>query len=105
MRSREFTMKDGYSFHLDQSSFDETYQAMYNCYGRILTRIGLDFRAVDADTGNIGGDNSHEFQVLAESGEDVIAYSDSGSYAPIWKRPLRWSRIVALNLVTLRSPR
>jgi prolyl-tRNA synthetase len=81
MRAREFTMKDGYSFHLDQSSFDATYQEMYDCYGRILTRMQLDFRAVEADTGNIGGSNSHEFHVLAESGEDVIAYASAGSYA------------------------
>ncbi len=81
MRAREFTMKDGYSFHLDQPSFDETYQEMYDCYGRILARMQLDFRAVEADTGNIGGSNSHEFHVLAESGEDVIAYATGGSYA------------------------
>jgi len=81
MRSREFTMKDGYSFHIDQASFDETYQAMHDCYSRILTRMELAFRAVDADTGNIGGDNSHEFQVLADSGEDLIAYSTASNYA------------------------
>ena len=81
MRSREFTMKDGYSFHLDQADFDATYQAMYDCYGRILERMGLEFRAVDADTGNIGGDNSHEFQVLAESGEDLIVFSTESDYA------------------------
>lgn len=81
MRSREFTMKDGYSFHLDQDDFDATYQEMHNCYSRILTRMNLKFRAVDADTGNIGGDNSHEFQVLAESGEDLIAYSTESDYA------------------------
>lgn len=81
MRAREFTMKDGYSFHIDQASFDETYQAMYDCYSRILTRMQLDFRAVDADTGNIGGANSHEFHVLADAGEDTIAYATGGSYA------------------------
>ncbi|MEC8347942.1 MAG: proline--tRNA ligase [Pseudomonadota bacterium] len=81
MRAREFTMKDAYSFHLDQASFDATYQEMYRCYERILTRMELEFRAVQADTGNIGGDNSHEFHVLAESGEDTIAYSDTGTYA------------------------
>jgi prolyl-tRNA synthetase len=81
MRAREFTMKDGYSFHIDQQSFDTTYQEMYDCYTRILTRMQLDFRAVEADTGNIGGANSHEFHVLAESGEDVIAYASAGSYA------------------------
>ena len=81
MRAREFTMKDAYSFHLDQASFDATYEEMYRCYERILTRMQLEFRAVQADTGNIGGDNSHEFHVLAQSGEDTIAYSDTGSYA------------------------
>ena len=81
MRAREFTMKDGYSFHLDQASFDETYQAMYDCYGRILTRMELDYRAVEADTGNIGGANSHEFHVLADAGEDTIAYATEGRYA------------------------
>lgn len=81
MRAREFTMKDAYSFHIDQASFDATYEDMYQCYGRILTRMQLEFRAVQADTGNIGGDNSHEFHVLAQSGEDTIAYSDTGSYA------------------------
>jgi len=81
MRSREFTMKDGYSFHIDQDSFDATYNEMHACYTRILNRLGLKFRAVDADTGNIGGDNSHEFQVLAESGEDLIAYSTESDYA------------------------
>ncbi len=81
MRAREFTMKDGYSFHADQASFDQTYQAMYDCYSRILTRMGLDFRAVEADTGNIGGANSHEFHVLAASGEDTIVYASAGPYA------------------------
>ena len=80
MRSREFIMKDGYSFHLDQASFDATYQAMHDCYSRIFTRLGLDFRAVEADSGNIGGENSHEFQVLADSGEDLIAYSTESDY-------------------------
>jgi prolyl-tRNA synthetase len=81
MRAREFTMKDGYSFHLDEASFDATYAEMYACYGRILARIGLNFRAVLADTGNIGGSTSHEFQVLASSGEDRIAFSDASDYA------------------------
>ena len=81
MRAREFAMKDAYSFHLDQASFDATYQEMYRCYERILTRMELEFRAVQADTGNIGGDNLYEFHVLAESGEDTIAYSDTGTYA------------------------
>ncbi|HEY5679591.1 MAG TPA: proline--tRNA ligase [Pseudomonadales bacterium] len=81
MRAREFTMKDGYSFHLDQACFDDTYRTMYDCYSRILTRMELEFRAVEADTGNIGGANSHEFHVLAESGEDTIAYATHGPYA------------------------
>jgi prolyl-tRNA synthetase len=81
MRAREFTMKDAYSFDLDQDSFDRTYQEMYDCYCRILTRMDLDFRAVDADSGNIGGAISHEFQVLAESGEDTIVYASDGDYA------------------------
>ncbi len=81
MRAREFTMKDAYSFHEDQASFDETYQEMYACYSRILERLLLDFRAVEADTGNIGGSNSHEFHVLAQSGEDVIVHATEGDYA------------------------
>ena len=81
MRAREFIMKDGYSFHMDQTSFDETYQAIYDCYCVILHRMQLDYRAVIADTGNIGGENSHEFHVLANSGEDVIAYATDGDYA------------------------
>lgn len=81
MRAREFTMKDGYSFHIDQASFDSTYQVMYDCYARILQRMHLNFRAVEADTGSIGGSNSHEFHVLASSGEDTIAYASAGDYA------------------------
>ena len=81
MRAREFTMKDGYSFHEDQQSFDATYREMHACYTRILQRMQLDFRAVEADTGNIGGSNSHEFHVLAQSGEDVIVHASEGAYA------------------------
>lgn len=81
MRSREFVMKDAYSFHLTQDSLQATYDAMYDAYCRIFTRIGLDFRAVEADTGSIGGSASHEFHVLADSGEDTIAFSDSSDYA------------------------
>ena len=81
MRAREFTMKDAYSFHIDQASFDATYTEMYDCYSRILTRMALDYRAVEADTGNIGGANSHEFHVLAASGEDTIVYASAGDYA------------------------
>ncbi|MFW3615398.1 proline--tRNA ligase [Billgrantia antri] len=81
MRSREFIMKDAYSFHIDQASLKETYQAMYDAYVRIFTRLGLDFRPVLADTGAIGGTDSHEFHVLAASGEDDIAFSTESDYA------------------------
>ena len=81
MRAREFLMKDAYSFHLTQESLTETYAAMYQAYTRIFTRLGLTFRAVQADTGAIGGNASHEFQVLADSGEDAIAFSDGSDYA------------------------
>ena len=81
MRAREFLMKDAYSFHLTQESLAETYQAMYQAYTRIFTRLGLTFRAVQADTGAIGGNASHEFQVLADSGEDAIVFSDGSDYA------------------------
>ena len=81
MRSREFIMKDAYSFHANQASLQETYDVMYDTYCRIFSRIGVDFRPVQADTGSIGGDGSHEFHVLAESGEDLIAFSDTSNYA------------------------
>ncbi|MEM9254925.1 MAG: proline--tRNA ligase [Pseudomonadota bacterium] len=81
MRSREFLMKDAYSFHIDQSSLTQTYEVMFNTYNRIFTRLGLDFRPVIADTGSIGGSGSHEFHVLASSGEDAIAFSDGSDYA------------------------
>ena len=81
MRAREFVMKDAYSFHADFASLQETYQNMYDAYCRVFGRLGLNFRPVAADTGSIGGTGSHEFQVLAESGEDVIAYSDASDYA------------------------
>ncbi|QYK02541.1 proline--tRNA ligase [Shewanella psychrotolerans] len=81
MRSREFLMKDAYSFHLDQETMDETYEAMYTAYSNILGRMGLAFRPVLADTGSIGGSMSHEFHVLANSGEDLIAYSTESDYA------------------------
>ncbi|MCP4700837.1 MAG: proline--tRNA ligase [Gammaproteobacteria bacterium] len=81
MRAREFIMKDAYSFHIDQASLEETYQVMFEAYTRIFRRMGLKFRAVQADTGSIGGSGSHEFHVLADSGEDAIVYNDSGSYA------------------------
>jgi prolyl-tRNA synthetase len=81
MRAREFLMKDAYSFHTDQASLAEGYRLMYDAYTRIFTRMGLKFRAVQADGGNIGGDTTQEFHVLADSGEDAIAFSDSDDYA------------------------
>ncbi len=81
MRAREFLMKDAYSFHLDAGSLAETYQVMYDTYSRIFERTGLNFRAVQADSGAIGGSISHEFHVLADSGEDAIVFSDSSGYA------------------------
>ncbi|HHL19346.1 MAG TPA: proline--tRNA ligase [Thiothrix sp.] len=81
MRAREFLMKDAYSFHLSQESLQETYDIMHQTYQRIFTRLGLHFRAVDADTGAIGGSASHEFHVLADSGEDAIAFSSESDYA------------------------
>jgi prolyl-tRNA synthetase len=81
MRAREFLMKDAYSFHLTPDSLAATYDVMYQAYSRIFTRLGLKFRAVQADTGAIGGNASHEFQVLADSGEDAIAFSDGSDYA------------------------
>ncbi|HET6492958.1 MAG TPA: proline--tRNA ligase [Burkholderiales bacterium] len=81
MRGREFIMKDAYSFHADKTSLDATYQEMYDCYSRIFTRLGLKFRAVAADTGAIGGTGSHEFHVLADSGEDAIAFCPTSDYA------------------------
>lgn len=81
MRGREFLMKDAYSFHLTAESLQETYDKMYEAYCRIFERLGLAYRAVLADNGSIGGDSSHEFQVLAETGEDYIAYSTESDYA------------------------
>lgn len=81
MRSREFIMKDAYTFDVDKDALMKSYQGMYDAYSRIFTRLGLEFRAVNADTGNIGGFASHEFQVLAESGEDLIAYCPDSDYA------------------------
>ncbi|MFZ5636558.1 MAG: proline--tRNA ligase [Pseudomonadota bacterium] len=81
MRAREFLMKDAYSFHIDDASLKAEYQNMYDAYSRIFTRLGLKFRAVFADTGAIGGSASHEFHVLADSGEDAIAFCDGSGYA------------------------
>jgi len=81
MRAREFMMKDAYSFHLTDESLQKTYDDMYQAYCRIFERLGLDYRPVIADTGSIGGSHSHEFHVLASSGEDAIAFSDASDYA------------------------
>ena len=81
MRAREFLMKDAYSFHADLNSLEQTYAVMYQSYSRIFTRLGLKFRAVAADTGAIGGSGSHEFHVLADSGEDALAYCPTSEYA------------------------
>ena len=81
MRAREFLMKDAYSFHVDDEGLDREYRNMYDAYGRIFSRLGLRHRAVFADTGAIGGSASHEFHVLADSGEDAIAFSDASDYA------------------------
>jgi prolyl-tRNA synthetase len=81
MRAREFLMKDAYSFHIDEASLDVTYWEMYEVYSRIFTRAGLRFRAVRADSGAIGGSQSHEFHVLADSGEDLIAFSTGSDFA------------------------
>ena len=81
MRAREFVMKDAYSFHADYASLEHTYQVMHDTYSRIFTRLGLQFRAVTADTGAIGGSGSHEFHVLADSGEDALAYCPDSDYA------------------------
>lgn len=81
MRAREFIMKDAYSFHSSQDCLEKTYQVMYQAYCNIFTRLGLEFRPVEADSGSIGGSSSHEFHVLAKSGEDAIAFSDSSDYA------------------------
>lgn len=81
MRAREFVMKDAYSFHLDQDSLQQTYDGMYQAYCNVFSRLGLNYRPVVADNGSIGGEGSHEFHVLADSGEDAIVFSDTGTYA------------------------
>lgn len=113
MRAREFLMKDAYSFHLTPESLGETYRVMYDAYSRIFTRLGLEFRAVDADTGAIGGSASHEFQVIADSGEDAIAYSDASAYAaniekaealaPTGERPAPSAALARVDTPTQRS--
>jgi prolyl-tRNA synthetase len=116
MRSREFIMKDAYSFHVDRTSLQTTYDAMYAAYCRIFDRLGLMYRPVAADTGSIGGDGSHEFQVLADAGEDLIAYCPDSDYAanvelakalqvpfvvPIAKQPL--TKITTPNIKTIEA--
>jgi prolyl-tRNA synthetase len=96
MRSREFIMKDAYSFHIDDACLQQTYDVMYQAYTRIFQRIGLEFRAVDADSGAIGGNVSHEFHVLADSGEDAIAFSTESDYA---------ANIEMAEAVTLSQPK
>ena len=101
MRAREFLMKDAYSFHLSEQCLQQTYDEMYQTYCRIFDRLGLNYRAVLADSGNIGGATSHEFHVLADSGEDEIVFSSSGDYAanieraeapvPVGERPVATS--------------
>ena len=81
MRAREFIMKDAYSFHTNQDCMQQTYDRMYQAYSNIFTRLGLEYRPVEADNGSIGGEGSHEFHVLAESGEDAVVFSDTGRYA------------------------
>jgi prolyl-tRNA synthetase len=81
MRAREFVMKDAYSFHTDKDSLQQTYEQMHDTYSKIFTRLGFVFRAVEADSGNIGGNSSHEFHVLADSGEDEIVFSSDSDYA------------------------
>ena len=81
MRSREFVMKDAYSFHEDHASLEKTYWRMHEAYSTIFDRLGLDYRPVEADTGSIGGSHSHEFHVLADSGEDDIAFSTESDFA------------------------
>jgi len=116
MRAREFIMKDAYSFHLDQASLQESYDAMHAAYCRIFERLGLDYRPVIADTGSIGGSSSHEFHVLADSGEDDIAFSDSSDYAanvelaeavaPVTERPApstAMERIATPNAKTIEA--
>jgi prolyl-tRNA synthetase len=113
MRAREFLMKDAYSFHLTPESLAETYQVMYDAYTRIFTRLGLQFRAVAADTGAIGGSASHEFQVLADSGEDALAFSDGSSFAanielaeavaPAMQRPAPAAELKRVDTPTQRS--
>src|SRR5699024_9326654 len=98
MRGREFTMKDAYSFDRDEDSARASYEAMYQAYMRIFERLGLTFRAVAADTGAIGGSLSHEFQVIADTGEDLIVYNPESAYAA------NIELAAAPNLIASRAP-
>lgn len=98
MRAREFLMKDAYSFNRDSACLQATYDAMYQAYCHIFDRMGLQYRAVEADSGAIGGQNSHEFQVLADSGEDIILYSDGSDYAANVERACSWQPPVAHHI-------
>ena len=109
MRAREFIMKDSYSFHLDLESLQATYKEMYQAYSRIFDRLGLKYRAVEADSGAIGGSASHEFQVLADSGEDLIFYSDASDYAANVERaislqPAKASKITDESMTLVDTP-
>jgi len=95
MRAREFLMKDAYSFHINEESLKETYQKMHETYCKIFDRIGLNYRPVEADSGSIGGNSSHEFHVLAKSGEDAIAFSNSSDYA---------ANVETAEALTIESP-
>ena len=116
LRGREFIMKDAYSFHLTDESLDESYQAMYDAYSRIFTRLGLNFRAVIADSGAMGGKDTHEFMALSEVGEDTIAYSTESDYAaniemaevyddyiPSTETPLTLEKIATPNQKTMQE--
>jgi prolyl-tRNA synthetase len=113
MRAREFTMKDAYSFHLEQSCLEKTYQGMYDAYCRIFDRLGLQYRPVIADTGSIGGSTSHEFHVLAKSGEDAIVFSSESDYAanvekaealaPTFDRPEAMTEIAVVETPDVHS--
>ncbi len=101
MRAREFIMKDAYSFHLSEDSLKQTYEIMYQTYCRIFNKLGLTFRAVEADTGAIGGATSHEFQVLAQTGEDILFYNEEGTYAANVEKQLRLFQKKCVNRLPL----
>ncbi|MCG6202718.1 proline--tRNA ligase [Psychromonas antarctica] len=113
MRAREFTMKDAYSFHLEQDCLEKTYQDMFNAYCRIFERLGLEYRPVIADTGSIGGSASHEFHVLAPSGEDAIVFSTESDYAaniekaealaPVFDRPIATAELCVIDTANVHT--